>query len=232
MPQAWARRAALPISLLWLPVWLALALSASSLAWMVLWVRPSSGQMPQPAIPALQAPSAGGQPLRQAASPALSAIFTPQVLRWRPQILRWARDYALDPNLIAVVMQIESCGDPTAVSPAGALGLFQVMPYHFEKGEDPLDPDTNARRGLAYLARSLDLAQGDAELALAGYNGGHGVIRRAASSWPQETRRYAAWGTAILSDIQQGKVVSPALQRWMAAGGASLCDRAATAQLP
>ncbi len=218
--------------LLWLPVWLALAVSVASLAWMAHRTKSPSSQPQQRALSALQAPSGGGQPGRQVASAALSAIFTPQVLRWKPQILRWSRVHALDPNLIAVVMQIESCGDPTAVSPAGALGLFQVMPYHFEEGEDPLDPDTNARRGLAYLARSLDLSQGDAGLALAGYNGGHGVIGRAVSSWPQETRRYMAWGTAILSDIQQGKAVSPALLRWLEAGGAGLCARAAAVRLP
>jgi soluble lytic murein transglycosylase-like protein len=64
-------------------------------------------------------------------------------------------------------MQIESCGDPRARSRAGAMGLFQVMPYHFAGGDDPYNPDTNAVRGLAYLKRSLDTANGDPRLALA-----------------------------------------------------------------
>jgi len=47
--------------------------------------------------------------------------------------------------VIAIVIQIESCGSPVAMSGAGALGLMQVMPYHFENGENMINPDTNVR---------------------------------------------------------------------------------------
>ncbi|MBI1856315.1 MAG: transglycosylase SLT domain-containing protein [Chloroflexi bacterium] len=50
---------------------------------------------------------------------------------WAAAISRWANASNLDPNLVAVVMQIESCGNPSARSSAGAMGLFQVMPFHF-----------------------------------------------------------------------------------------------------
>ena len=103
------------------------------------------------------------------------------------------------------------------------------MPFHFAPGEDPLDPDTNALRGLSYLAGSFDLAQGRLDLALAGYNGGHGVISRPPAAWPTETQRYAYWGTGILADIETGAVTSPRLQQWLEAGGASLCRRAGEA---
>ena len=43
-------------------------------------------------------------------------------------------------------------------------------------GEVMQDPDTNAARGLAYLALGLQRGGGDAGLALAGYNGGHSQI--------------------------------------------------------
>lgn len=158
---------------------------------------------------------------------ALPALFSPEVQRWTPEIQRWAIEYRLPAELIATAMQIESCGDPAVSSAAGAQGLFQVMPYHFTSGEQPLDPETNAKRGLAYLARSLQLAGGDRALALAGYNGGHGVIGLPASSWPAETRRYVLWGTGILEDVAAGLSRSPALQAWMDAGGASLCRMAA-----
>ena len=39
----------------------------------------------------------------------------------------------LDPDIIATIIQIESCGNPAARSTAGAQGLFQVMPFHFEE---------------------------------------------------------------------------------------------------
>lgn len=141
--------------------------------------------------------------------------------------MRWAEAYGLDPNFIAVVMQIESCGAPAARSSAGALGLFQVMPYHFGEAEDPLDPETNAARGLRYLQRSLELSGGDIRLALAGYNGGHAVISRPERVWPAETVRYADWGWGLWQDALSHAGASQTLHRWLAAGGASLCRQAA-----
>jgi soluble lytic murein transglycosylase-like protein len=156
----------------------------------------------------------------------LSTVFHPRVQRWEPEILRWAGAYGLDPNLVATVMQIESCGDARAVSRSGAQGLFQVMPFHFEAGENMQDPETNARRGLPYLAESLLLSNGNVELALAGYNGGHGVIDWKRSAWPPETQRYAYWGAGIYADASEGRDSSPRLGEWLAAGGASLCGAA------
>jgi len=167
---------------------------------------------------------------QQNVSLSISEAFTPEVKHWTPDILRWSVEYDLPPNLVATVMQIESCGHPSIHSNAGAAGLFQVMPFHFGAGEDPLEPETNAIRGLSYLARSLELANGDSALALAGYNGGHGQISRVPSLWPAETLRYVRWGVAILSDVRLGNVPSPGVNSWLEAGGASLCRQAAQAQ--
>jgi soluble lytic murein transglycosylase-like protein len=156
----------------------------------------------------------------------ISPIFRPEVQYWSGAIRTWAAAAGLDPNLVATVMQIESCGDPRAFSRAGAMGLFQVMPGHFSAGDDPYNPDTNASRGLAYLSHSLEVAHGDARLALAGYNGGTGVIGRSESSWAAETQRYAYWGSGIYAEASSGAAGSLRLQEWMAAGGASLCRQA------
>ncbi len=158
----------------------------------------------------------------------LAALFTPEVQRWSSEIEDWSAQYGLPVPLVATVMQIESCGDPRARSGAGAQGLFQVMPFHFAADEAALDPETNARRGLGYLARSLELAGGRVDLALAGYNGGHSRISQAAELWPDETRRYVAWGSAIYADAASGRSVSPALEAWLRAGGARLCRAAST----
>jgi soluble lytic murein transglycosylase-like protein len=158
---------------------------------------------------------------------ALSPVFTPEVQRWGPDIVRWADAAGVSADLAATVMQIESCGHPSVRSPAGAAGLFQVMPFHFAAGENALEVETNARRGLSYLARAYVLSAGRADQTLAGYNGGHGVIERDPSAWPAETQRYVYWGTGILEDIQAGRTVSPRLEAWLQAGGASLCRRAA-----
>jgi soluble lytic murein transglycosylase-like protein len=164
-------------------------------------------------------------------SPAHATIapaFPAPVQARAQDIHRWAEAYGLPVNLIAVVMTLESCGDPSARSVAGAQGLFQVMPFHFADGEDPLDPETNARRGLSYLSRSLELAGGNAALALAGYNGGHGLIPRDPAAWPAETVRYVGWGRGILADLEAGVTGSPTLQAWLDAGGAYLCRQAAS----
>lgn len=158
----------------------------------------------------------------------LAGFYAPPVLRWSTALENWSGQYGLDVNLVATVMQIESCGDPEALSFAGAAGLFQVMPFHFSPGEDSMDPGTNARRGLGYLKLSLDSAGGDVYKALAGYNGGIGVQQWDESQWPAETRRYANWGYRIYVEAASGASQSPALQEWLNSGGASLCDQAAS----
>jgi hypothetical protein len=156
----------------------------------------------------------------------LSPVFTPEVQYWATKIQDWAETAELDLNLVATVMQIESCGDPKAHSRAGAMGLFQVMPFHFTPGDDPYSPSTNARRGLDYLKRSLETAKGNTRLALAGYNGGIGVITWSESDWPEETRRYAYWGSGIYDETSSGTNISLRLQDWLEANGKSLCRQA------
>jgi hypothetical protein len=155
----------------------------------------------------------------------ISSVFTPEIQYWAKDIAKWSAQAGLDPNLAATVMQIESCGDPGATSRSGAIGLFQVMPFHFASGDSPYDPDTNALRGLNYLKRSLDAANNDARLAFAGYNGGIGVISRGEWTWPAETVRYAYWGSGIYADATAGLDESSRLDEWRAAGG-GLCAHA------
>ena len=159
-------------------------------------------------------------------APGLSPIFRREVLHWADSIVKWASASNLDPNLVATVMQIESCGDPRALSRAGAMGLFQVMPFHFLQSDNPYQPDTNAARGLAYLARSLAAANGDARLALAGYNGGIGVIQRGEWTWHAQTKRYVQYGAPIYYDASSGADVSNALNEWYRNYGVSLCRQA------
>ena len=159
-------------------------------------------------------------------SSSLSPIFRPEVLYWADSISSWATGSTLDPNLVATIMQIESCGDPRALSSAGAMGLFQVMPFHFHTTDNPYNPNTNALRGLNYLAHSLEAANGDARLAMAGYNGGISVIHRAEWSWPAETQRYVKLGAPIYQDTVSGLEVSSALNNWYLNYGVSLCNQA------
>jgi len=155
----------------------------------------------------------------------LAPFFSPQVLYWEEKIIKWSAQKGLDPNLVATVMQIESCGDPRARSSAGAMGLFQVMPFHFHEGENPYHPKTNARRGLSYL-KSARAKGGSARLTFAGYNGGIQGAQQPPSAWPAETKRYVYWGTGIYQDARAGKDRSPRLEEWLASGGNGLCNQA------
>jgi soluble lytic murein transglycosylase-like protein len=156
----------------------------------------------------------------------ISPIFRVEIQHWADSINRWAAASQLDPNLVATIMQIESCGDPRARSSAGAMGLFQVMPFHFYAIDNPYSPDTNAARGLDYLTKSLATGGGNARLALAGYNGGIGLIGRAEWTWPAQTKRYVQYGAPIYEDARNGLVSSTALNEWYEKYGVSLCRQA------
>ena len=160
-------------------------------------------------------------------SSGLSPIFTKEIQHWGKEIVRWANAASVDPNLAATVMQIESCGDPRATSRSGAMGLFQVMPFHFHFGENPYDPETNALRGVGYLARALEQGGGNPRLAMAGYNGGVGVIARMEWLWPSETKRYVLYGAPIYEDARNGSTSSAMLTEWYQKYGVSLCRQAA-----
>lgn len=155
------------------------------------------------------------------------AGFTPEVQYWQSEIERWSEMTGLDRVMIATVMQIESCGDPDATSWAGAMGLFQVMPFHFLSTDDPYLPETNAIRGLAYLQKALQASNGDTRLAFAGYNGGISVMNHPENSWAAETQRYAYWADGIYNEVLSGNGSSARLQEWLGNGGASLCRQAA-----
>ena len=169
---------------------------------------------------------ASSQTTNSSMSNRLAPLFTPEVQFWNASILRWSTKLNLDPNLIATIMQIESCGNTFANSSAGAIGLFQAMPDHFASTDDPFDPDTNALRGLTYLRRVFDTSNQNISWTLAAYNGGPSLIGLNEWMWPAETVRYVYWGSGIYADATQMRLSSHRLEEWLAAGGASLCQRA------
>jgi hypothetical protein len=160
----------------------------------------------------------------------LASFFTPEVRHWKPQILEWARVYDVNPNVLAIVIQIESCGDSSVISGAGAVGLMQVMPFHFEDGENMLNPDMNVQRGMTVFYECLTQFAGwDLGLALACYNGGPSVTQSDQSTWALETQYYYHWATGLWNDVVKGHKTSATLDEWLAAGGARMCKDSATA---
>jgi len=116
-------------------------------------------------------------------------------LPYAAAIERAASRHSLDELLIAAVIEVESAFDAQAVSPAGALGLMQLMPSTaalYGSG-DPLSPAVNVDLGARYLRSMLEAFDGDLELALAAYNAGPGNVRRFNGVPPfRETQLYVA----------------------------------------
>lgn len=90
-----------------------------------------------------------------------------------------AQKYGVSPALLSAVARQESGYDPTAVSPAGAQGLMQLMPGTAQGlgVTNSFDP-TQAVDGAARLLRDLLDRFGSTPLALAAYNAGPGAVLR------------------------------------------------------
>jgi len=165
-------------------------------------------------------------------------------VRWAPVLSQACARHRVDAELLAVVMVVESGGSPTAISPAGAVGLMQVMPatgkdiarlrgikgYH----EGWLtDPNTNIDFGAWYLAKQLANFGGpdpaySVELAAAAYNGGPGRLRRhlrGQADLSNETSRYKRWVRGMW--LERRHADSPTYRAWSRAGGRRLVARAA-----
>ena len=115
-----------------------------------------------------------------------------------------AKNYDLDPALLAAVIYRESKFDADARSSSGAIGLMQLLP-DTAKGialhtggnrfrvADLYDPEINVRYGSFYLRRLLT-KYGDTRLALAAYNAGQtnvdGWIAEGKDIEFPETREY------------------------------------------
>ena len=84
----------------------------------------------------------------------------------------------LDPQMVLGLIQVESGFNKYAISPAGARGLMQVMPFWVRQIGTPehslFDPTTNLRYGCTILRHYLDRERGDLFRALGRYNGSLG----------------------------------------------------------
>lgn len=95
------------------------------------------------------------------------------------QIVKSAISHRVDARLAAAVIQQESGGNKNAVSPAGAVGLGQLMPETAAGlGVNPYDWQQNIEGAVMYLAQMLDKFGGDIDKAIAAYNAGPYAVQQ------------------------------------------------------
>ena len=106
-----------------------------------------------------------------------------------------ARQHGVDPNLVLGLAMWESGWNQAMVSPAGAVGMMQVMPSTaawagpslLHRKADVHNANDNAALGSALLRRYLDDFHGDTRLALAAYYQGETATRKS-GVYPSSTR--------------------------------------------
>ncbi len=164
-------------------------------------VRQPQGWAPPPAAPAA-APAVAliGSPAPGTTAGTRAPRTPPPELR--PHFQAAAAQFGLSESLLNAVAFTESRFQARAVSPAGALGVMQLMPGTArDLGVDPADPVQNVMGGARYLRYLLDLFGNNLELALAGYNAGPGAVLRHKGIPPyRETRSYVRQVISRLAD--------------------------------
>jgi soluble lytic murein transglycosylase len=109
-------------------------------------------------------------------------------LRYEEIVRGHARNYHLDPALLAAVIYQESKFRASARSSSGAIGLMQLLPSTAEgiavhtggtafRVDDLYNPEINVRYGAWYLRHLLE-KYGDERTALAAYNAGQDNVDR------------------------------------------------------
>lgn len=115
-------------------------------------------------------------------------LFRPKYpLDYTQSIKDYSNLYNLDPYFICAVINTESGFNKDAVSPAGAIGLMQIMPETGEwiasklsvsdfENDQLFIPELNIQFGCWYLGFLQERFNGDMQLISAAYNAGHNRV--------------------------------------------------------
>lgn len=132
-----------------------------------------------------------------------------QIDKFDSLIVKYSQKYRLNPTLLKSIIAAESEFKITARSPAGALGLMQLMPATAEcmgvPREQLFDPEANIRAGSAYLAYLFKIIYKRSKLTgsyaqapqwvlrrvIAAYNAGMRFLKSGRRLY-RETRHYVA----------------------------------------
>ena len=167
--------------------------------------RTAPGTPPRGEAPAPGPEEADGLPLPVVVAEHLASRRTglepADIARLAVAVISEARERDLDPSLVLAVIEVESGFDNFAVSPAGAVGLMQILPSTGKalarrlgipwRGSRTLfDPVANVKIGVAYL-HELRERFDHLPTALAAYNWGPGRIGRRVRSGSALPEHYA-----------------------------------------
>lgn len=99
----------------------------------------------------------------------------------------------VNPSFALALLEVESSGKQYAESPAGALGLMQVMPENLKRcglshSSQLFDEESNIRCGVQIISEELATYNNDAVKALYAYNGGPRAVKVIASCGTENHR--------------------------------------------
>lgn len=171
--------------------------------------------LPMPAVPAQAAVAAVA-----AVPPVPVQIPGPPILRFNAHdshpntpysdlIYKAARRHAVNPHVVAAVIEAESDFQPKAKSRAGACGLMQLLPetarrFGLMRKRDLFNPAKNIEAGVRYIGWLTERFGGDLARVVAAYNAGEGAVDRFGGVPPyEETQSYLRriYGTLGLSSL-------------------------------
>jgi len=105
-------------------------------------------------------------------------LLAPGRFAYHEIVRQAAQRYRVEHRLVMAIIASESGGNPDALSPAGAIGLMQLMPETAERlGVDPWDPEQNIDGAVRYLASQLKTFK-SVDLSLVAYNAGPGFAEK------------------------------------------------------
>jgi soluble lytic murein transglycosylase-like protein len=120
------------------------------------------------------------------------------------EVLLAADAHGIDRRLFRALIKVESGGNPKALSPVGAMGLAQIMPFNhtrcgLQSPRDLWDVVHNTRCGARILSEELETYDGDVVKALQAYNGGPRCVGRC-----QESIQYSKKIIALVNSPYRG----------------------------
>ncbi len=144
-----------------------------------------------------------GKTTAAAEPPAAKVVFgrCPIPERYRPAFEQAARESRLPLALLAAVANVESELNPNARSPAGAHGLFQILPSTAKDLKlDISTPEKNIHAGAKYLRILLDQFTAS-DLMLAAYNAGPTAVIKAGGAPNAESLDYVRKVTSLWKSL-------------------------------